>query len=473
MTLSRGRFWFLMTALVVAEITCSLESSMINVALAHLYGVYGDPVHVGWLNTIFSLTAAASAAVCSRLGDLYGRKKILLLMLATALVGSMLSFFAQNLGVIIVGRALQGASMSVLPLAFGILREETEPRQLNLGVGLLGGTFAFAYGLGSVLGGVIVDTGHWQGIFLVSGGVAALSLVLVWLAPGSRTARKTEGPLDLIGGAAVVLPIVAVLLGLTNARSQGWLAPLSGGLILAGIVGLVLWIWHELRQTNPLINVRLFKSPQIAVVNAVVFVTALGPLIYPTVVLPLLQQPAWTGVGLGLTATVAGFLKLLTNLGSGSAGIAAGYAAQRRGMRPMIILAAAVNVVGCGALIFFHGSVFAVIAIAVLMLAPAGTVIFACAPALIIEATPEDRTSEATGLTQVIRSFAQGIGTLMLAFTLATSSVSLGGRSFPDEQAYVATFIAMTLCALATLALAVFIPRRPVVAMAAEPAAAA
>src|SRR5690606_29382715 len=98
----------------------------------------------------------------SRLGDLFGRRRVLLIMLGVAVIGSLISAFSANLTLITFGRVLQGASMAVLPLAFGILRENCPEKQLNVGVGILGGTFSIGVGLGAILGGYIVDNAPWQ-----------------------------------------------------------------------------------------------------------------------------------------------------------------------------------------------------------------------------------------------------------------------------------------------------------------------
>jgi MFS family permease len=340
--------------------------------------------------------------------------------------------------------------MAVLPLAFGILREHAEDgREVNLGVGLLAGVYAFGVGLGAVLGGLIVDNRPWQQIFLVSAAAAALALVLVWQAARARPGRRPDGPLDLLGGASVVLPIVAILLGLSNARTTGWNEPSVWGFIAAGAAGLGVWVRHELRQPYPLINLRQFKVPQIAIVNTLAFVTALGALNYAPIILPMLQQPLWTGVGLGVTATLAGLLKLLTNLTCTAAAFGAGYASRRRGMRHMVLLGAVANVIGWGALVVMHDSLFAVIAICVLFIAPAGTLIVAGCSAIIIEATPEDRTSEATGLTQVLRSIALGMGAVITGLVLSNSSISNGGQTYPDEQAYMTVFVVMAFGSVA------------------------
>src|SRR6185295_1748129 len=110
----------------------------------------------------------------------------------------------------------------------------------------------------------------------------------------------------------------------------------------------------------------------------------MGPLSYPQVILPLLQQPTWTGIGLGISATMAGVLKLPTNLTSGIAGIGSGLLARKYSLRPAIIAATVANFVAFASLIFFHHSLWFVLAVCILMVSPGVTIMFSCAPGLII-----------------------------------------------------------------------------------------
>lgn len=459
-TASRRRFWLVVGALVIAELACALESNMILVALSRLYEIYGDPVHVGWLITGFSLASAVSATMCSRLGDLFGRRRVLLIMLGVAVTGSVVSAVSHDLNVINFGRVLQGASMSVLPLAFGILREHSSERQLNIGVGILGGTFSFGVGLGAILGGYIVDNAPWQTIFIVSASVAAAAILAVTLVVPPSKPQRRQGSLDLIGGGLFVVPITALLLSLSQGARWGWDTWAPWGLLVGGVLGLMVWTRHELRHQTPLIDVRLLRHPQIATVNLMVFVLALGPSMYPQLMLPLWQQPVWTGVGLGITATLAGIVKLPTNLTGGAAAIAAGFLARRFGMRTVIVVATFMMLAAWAVLAFDHSSLAVMVLVCVLVLAPAGTVLYACAPSLIIEAAPPERTSEVTGLTQVIRSIGMSIGAQVLAVTLASSSIaSADGTRFPDERAYGFAFVLMTALSVALAASALAIPR--------------
>jgi MFS family permease len=326
-----------MLLLIAAEIVCSFESSMVYVVLAHVYRETGDPVHAGWLLTAFTLTSASSAAVCSRLGDMFGRKKVLVIMLGVAATGSGISAIASDLNVIILGRALQGASMAILPLAFGLLRENAPADKVPLGVGILGGVYTFGNGIGTLMAGLIVDNFHWQSIFILSAGLALLAISSsALMLPGPRT-PLVPGRIDVLGGVLFAPAVALLLLGFTFLNGGAWHDPEVFGCILGGLALLGIWTWHELRTSEPLISVRLLFDRRIALPNLAMFVFALGPMTLPLVFLPLLQQASWSGVGFDVSASVAGSIWLALCLFSSGMVIAGGHLATRHGSRKIVL----------------------------------------------------------------------------------------------------------------------------------------
>jgi len=450
----------LLAVLVAAEFASAMNASTIYNALAKLYAIYGDPARVSWLITIYALSSAGSAVLISRLGDLYGRARMLKLMLVALIVGSLISASATNLDVIIFGRAIQGLSMAILPLGFGLLREyASDARELNFGVGILGGIYAFSTGIAFLISGVVIDHLGWQHIFTVAAIAALLSLILVlrFLPDGDR--KPGAGRLDFVG-ALFILPVCALLLTFNVAKTHGWLSMPTIALLVFGVVTLFAWAIYELAHDEPLVDLRLLRNPTIAIVNAAIFFMAVGPLAYPQVIMPLLQQPTWTGIGMGISATFAAVLKLPTNLSSGIAGIGTGLFARRFSLRPAIVCAALANFIAFAALALVHNSLAFVVVVCVLLVSPAVTILFACAPGLIIQASPPERTSEVTGLSSVLRSLAQAIGAQLAAITLASSAVSNAqGTHFPDTDAYVLTFAMIAFMSLLSFACTVMIPK--------------
>lgn len=443
----KPRIILMMIALVLAELTCSLESGMLYVALSNLYKVYGDPIGVGWLITAFTLTSAASAAVAGRLGDLFGRRRMMLIMLGVALVGSVLSAATTNLALVIVGRGIQGASMAILPLGFGILRETLDKKNLGFGISIIGATYAFGGGLGVVLGGAIVDHFDWQGIFVVSALMAILSFVLVALFVPKAAVPPRGGRIDL-GGLLFAPAIAMVLYGVSEGGGRSWTVELAA-IFAGGLALMAIWYRHELRQAEPLIDVRQLGRREVGLANMALAAIAMGPLLGPALVLPLLQQPMWTGVGFGVTATLAGLIKVPGNVTATVGSLLGGALSRRVNVRSIMIAAGLLSALGWFGLALSHENFWLVVVITTLLIVPTGAIILALVPQIVIQAVPEERTSESTGLSQVVRAFAKAIGTQVIALCFASALVATPeGGSYPAESAYVAAF-----CVSGTLSL--------------------
>ncbi|MDR7103735.1 MFS transporter [Croceicoccus sp. BE223] len=455
----RPPLWLLFTALVIAELVCSLESGMIYVAISGLYEEYGDPVAVGWLLTAFTLTAAASAALSGRLGDLYGRRRVMVWMLVIAFSGSMLSALHSDLDWIIAGRAIQGVSMAILPLGFGILRETVEERHLGLGISIIGATYTVGAGIGVIVGGLVVDNWHWQGLFVISAGMAALAIVLVLaIIPRSRPATDRTS-LDIIGGILFAPAIAATLYGLTEGAGNGW-TPFILSLIAAGIGLMAVWAWYELRHPNPLIDIRLLGRRQVRLANLNILAISLGPLLGPAIFLPFLQQPIWTGIGFGISATFAAVIKIPANVLASVAALGSGALSKQIPVRTLMIASSAASVSGWAGLALVSDHFWPSVVMIVVLIVPSGSVLLVLTPQLVIGAVPEDRTSEATGLTQVVRAFGKAVGLQVIALGMASSQViGSEGTTFPGPSAYIAVFCACALFSVWSLVLMLRLPR--------------
>jgi len=461
-TLQRHRAALLLAALVLAEVVSAVEATMIFAGLRTFFHLFGDAVMVGWIVTAFLLVAAASASICARLGDMYGRKRVLLIVLGVAFIGSMVSALSDSVEGIIVGRSIQGLSGAILPLCFGIARENLPPARVPFGVGVVSAAAFVSAGLAIFLGGVIVDHLPWQWIFLVGAGsaVVALLAVSIWVPRSRRVASGQR--IDALGALLIVAAIAGLLVAVSQAKAWGWIDWKTLSLIGACIVVLAVWALHELRLAQPLIDVRLLANRQIALANLSVALIACGPLQAGLVLSLLYQQPQWTSVGLGLSATVAGSLQAPALLLAVIAGPWCGVLAAWHGARRPVVLAGVLLSIGWTAIALYHGSIWFVAPMALLQ-GLGSAMAYASIPMLIVEVAPADRTSEATGLSSVLRYLFNAVGSQILAFMLATASVadaSHGAAAFPAAPAFALAlgFIALTslLAVVALLAL----PRR-------------
>lgn len=461
----------MLSVLVLAEFTAGFEVTMVFGALKTLTQVFGDPIGVGWLVTIYLLVSAGAAAIFGRLGDLYGRKGPVLIALGFAAAGSFISAVAPSLEWLIAGRAMQGIAGAIMPLCFGLVREHLRADKIPLGVGVVTASASVGAGCGLIIGGYLLDNYSWQSMFVVSGGMALVSLLGVWMFLPRSSGNKPSGRLDLVGGLLFAPAIGGVLLAVSSGPGWGWL---DARTLVAGVGGallLIFWVFYELRHPNPLIDVRLLANRNIAIANIVVALIAMGSMNVIQVMSLFMQQPLWTVVGLGFTATVAGLMKLPSSVCGVIAATWSGIICGTRGTRFALLLGIGMFTASWLLLIPFHGSIWVLLPL-MIAISSGIAMSFTAVPSIIVTTAPEDRTSEATGLMMSIRAIAQGVGAQMIAFLLATETISnpQSPGVFPTEGAYLLTFGVMAatgiLAALATLALPKVQPQAGAVAQA-------
>lgn len=446
----RAHHWLLLATLVAVDITAAFETTMVFTAIKELLGEYGEPTKVGWLLTAYLLVSAGSAAVCGRLGDLFGRRTVLLVALAAAVVGSIVSALSPTLEGVIFGRGLQGISGAMLPLCIGLARQHIPQNFLPTAIGVVAGSAALGGALGMIVGGVLVDSVGWRYIFVASALLAGVSLALaVAFIPHTKGASQGR-PLDLAGGLLFVPATTGALLAVSNGGQWGW-DMRFWGLMLASALVLLIWVRHELRHPHPLIDVRLLARREIALPNIAVALCALGAFQFSQLVLLLLQQPLWTGAGLGLTATAAALWKIPGNIASAAASPFTGHLCGRWGAEKVIMLGMTATAVACVTLAIIPDQIWLIFAIAIICAVGTSTV-YIGVPNILVAVAPADRTSETAGVSSVFRALAMAVGAQMMIVVLASSTVQ-DPASGPGEYPTLGAF-QLTLCLMAAASLA-------------------
>jgi len=415
----------ILAALVAAEITATFESQMILAALKDLYTEFRDPVGVGWLLSAYLLVAAASAAICGRLGDLYGRKRMLVFLLSAAMLGSMLSAWGPNLEWVIAGRALQGVAGAVFPLSFGLLREHMPESRMEFAGGALISASGVAAILGLVIGGLVVDNLSWRDLFWLSAGMAAGVTVLTLLVVPKDKPRVQSTELDVLGGILFVPGIGGLMLAVSKASEWGISDPtlmMVGG---GAIALLIWWVRHELTHPNPLLDIRALGRKEIAFTNLAFAFTALGPFQLTLTMMLLLQQSPAAGIGFGLTATAAGALKIPANVASVLISPLAGYFCRLAGERWIIRTGLLLNVMSWSLLFLGYENLWFVLG--VLIASTVGTAIcYVGVSNNIARIVPAGRVSESVGVTMLVRSVSHACGSQIVTVMLGGAVLAQG-----------------------------------------------
>ncbi|MGA4689370.1 MAG: MFS transporter [Rhodococcus sp. (in: high G+C Gram-positive bacteria)] len=449
---------FVIAALVLAECVSAFEAGMIFIALPRFGEIFDAPASTtGWAVTAYMLVAATTALVGGRLGDMYGRKKVLIIAMMVSTLGSVISVFGDSMGAIILGRGVQGAAGAILPLCYGLAREALPPSKVALAVGYISGAALLAGSGGYFVAGVLLDVADWHMIFVFAAALAVVaSVVAAFALPGTHT--RTDLPrFDYLGAALLTPGLVALLYGITQGPTWGWAGFGVLALIIGGLVVLSVWTVWELRLAEPLVNLRALATKRMTLNLIAVAVLALGPVGAVQIVTPLiLQAPTSMPVGLGMSATVAGLIGGIGAIVGFAASPIAGMVAGRWGGRTAFFIGAALFAVANLLILVGHKSLPVMIAVFVVA-AVATAFAYTGYPKIVIESVPEDVTSVTTGVLATARQ-------AFSAISVAIVSVMLSLWTVPDTTMPTSASLDLAvgwfvLCSLIVAAICLFIGR--------------
>src|ERR671933_2334670 len=264
---SRQHYNVTLAILTLATSAFALMQTMVVPALPTLQrDLHTTTTWATWVLTVFLLVASVATPVMGKLGDQYGKERLLTVSLTLFLGGCIGAAAAWNIWALIGFRAVQGLGAAVFPLSFAIIRDEFPPEKIGVGIGLVSAVFGVGGGLGIVLSGVIVDNLSWRWLFIVGAIGIAISIVLVHrFVPESPV--KTPSRVDVPGAVLLSGGLVALLLALTEGETWGWTSGRILGLFVAAVVLLVAWGWFETRVPEPLVDMRMLARRPVLLTN--------------------------------------------------------------------------------------------------------------------------------------------------------------------------------------------------------------
>lgn len=443
--------------LMLVAIVSSFESTMMYTALPGLIvGFNSSQSEVSWVLTGFLLVGAASAAISGRLGDIFGRKRVLIVLLVASIIGSVISLMAGDIGGVILGRAVQGLAGGLLPLCFGIIREAVAEKHLTISVSLVAGTAMLAGAAGNVIAGNIVDAWGWRYIFVV----AAILTVITAVGAGFLRTSVPSGPrdrIDWLGGILFAPGLALVLFGVNAAQGLGWGSSFVLGLIGVGVVILVVWAVWEARHSHPMVNVRLFAQRNLGL--SLIIAALLGmPLgISGFAGQLIMQYPTSAPVGFGLAAGVAGAVSFCIGLFGFLLSPLSGRIARYGRARISLIIGAGAGVVAATltalAAVAWHSFPAFVMSQVVLTLSTA--FVLSALPMLVVESAPAKSTSEATGVYTVVQTAFSGVGASLGTAILVGSAAP--GSHFGSGGGYIQLFAFVAVIGAIALVVALFL----------------
>ncbi|MBN9191708.1 MFS transporter [Microbacterium sp.] len=416
------------------------------------YGVAADAA--AWTNTAWLIAAAVATPLLGRVGDLRGRRATFLAVLAIVALGDVVASFASNLGILVLGRVLQGVGGALFPLAFGLLRDVMPRERLTGAIGAISALIGIGGAAGSVLAGPLADLLGWRGIFSVPFIAAILGVVLVLALVPVRGVRA-EGRVNGLSATLLSAWLVALLVPLSSGAHWGWGSPVTVGLFAGAAVLLIAWVAAELRSRNPLVDLRMLAARAVWPVNAAAFLIGAAAFGFWGYLPQFLETPATTGWGLGLGVQAAGLALLPLLAGMSGIGFAAGAIARILPLRVMLAIGALLMAVGVGSAIASHTALW--------QLSVAGGLFglgiglsYASMSSIVVQSVPADRTGVATGVNANLRTIGSAVGSALMSAIVFGSTGSDGS---PAQTGYDVAWL--SVAAMAVLAAAIVMAVRP------------
>ena len=266
-TRSRPAVTFGVLALGVAAFAL-LQSLVIPVLTTVQHQLHTTQAAVTWVLTAYLLSASVMTPILGRVGDMAGKKRVFVLTLAALAAGSLLAAVASSITVMIIARVIQGVGGGMVPVAFGIIRDEFPVSKVAGAVGALASLTAVGAGLGIVLAGPIVDALNYHWLFwlplILTVAAAMAAMIFVPESPVRSPGRISWLPAVLLSAW-----LVALLVALSQAPSWGWGSARVIGLLAAAVVLAGAWVTAELHAATPLIDMKMMRRTAVWTNNLV------------------------------------------------------------------------------------------------------------------------------------------------------------------------------------------------------------
>jgi EmrB/QacA subfamily drug resistance transporter len=446
-----------LAVLVAGGVSYALMQSFVIPALTTIQAaLHTSETGVSWLLTAYLLSASVATPIAGRLGDMYGKERVLMVTLVLLSVGTLVSALASSLGPMIAGRVIQGMGGGVFPLAYGIIRDEFPRERVAQGIGLMSSLLGIGGALGLVLTGPVLEhlSYHWL-FWLPLMVVVPVTVATHLLVPESPI--KVPGKVNWLAASLLSAGIVIVLLAVSQAPDWGWgSARLLGG-VAAGLAVLAAWIVVELRATEPLIDMAMMRITGVWTTNLVAFLVGVGMYSAFLLMPRFVQEPESTGYGFGASLVVAGAFMVPAALTQVLAGQFTGRLQRTVGSRAALLAGVVFTASAFLLLIVARSSPWEVYVASTLLGTGIGLAFGALAN-LIVENVRQDQTGAATGMNTVMRTLGGALGGQVVATVLASHP---GVGEHPTSYGYGLAFGACAVAlVIGIVVAALLVPRR-------------
>jgi len=448
----------IVAVLAFAGIVASLMQTLVIPIIPQLPEYLGaSPSDTAWAVTATLLAAAVAVPTMGRLGDMFGKRRMMLISIALLVAGSVVCALSSSIVPMIIGRGLQGLAAGLIPLGISVMRDILPPQKLSGAVAVMGASLGVGGALGLPIAAVIAEYSDWHMLFWASAVLGLVAAVLVVrVVPESPI--RTGGKFDFVGAISLAIALIALLLPISKGSNWGWTDTKTIGLLVISLVAFLVWGWWELRTDKPLVDLRVSARRQVLLTNAASIVFGFAMFAQTMVFPQVIQLPEATGYGLGGSMLLSGLvmapsgiiMMLISPFGS--------RLTNARGPKTTLMLGAVVVAIGYGVGVFAMHSIWQMVMIALIIGAGTGLA-YGAMPALIMSAVPPTETGAANSFNTLMRSLGTSFASAIAGVILANMTMALGSATVPSENAFRVVMALAACSAITALIITVFLPK--------------
>jgi len=420
--------------LAFAGILASMMQSIMTPLISQLPVIlHTSASNAAWVMTATLLVGAACTPIAGRLGDMFGKRRMILICTLPLIVGSILCALSSSLLVMVAGRCLQGVGIGIVALAVSLIRDVVAPEKVSGSLALVSASLGIGSGLGLPLAAAIAQYSNWRVLFWVFAALSALIAALVYrLVPEGQIGARGQR-FDAPGAIGLAVGLVSLLLAVSKGGDWGWSSGSILGLFAAAVVVLVTWGWWELRSSAPLVDLRTTARPRVLLTNASSIFVGVGMYVTMLVTPQVMMLPTETGFGLGQSMLATGLWMLPGGLIQVLLSPVGGKLIDNRGPKFTLVLGAGIIAVGYAIALFLMGSAPSLMIAHTVIKAGVG-IAYGAMPSLIMGAVPRTEIAAANGFNSLMRSLGASIGSAVIGVVLAQMTMLLDGHEFISEN---------------------------------------
>ncbi|MFZ3565622.1 MFS transporter [Streptomyces sp. BH097] len=455
---SSGRSGVVVATLALAGTVAAIMQTLVTPLIAELPRILDTSAsNAAWVITVTLLVSGVCVPVSGRLGDLVGKRRMMLACAVPLVIGSVVCALSSSVVPMIVGRGLQGMGMGMVPLGIALLRDVVPAEKLSGSIALVSASMGIGGAIGLPIAAAVAQYANWRVLFWGAAVLAVVIGAMIFLivpdAPAAAKGQRFDAP----GAIGLAIGLVSLLLAISKGADWGWSSATTLGLFGVAVVALLVWGRYELRTRDPLVDLRTTARPRVLFTNAASILIGVGMYAFMLIAPQVLQFPEATGYGLGQSMLAAGLwlapggvmMMLISPLG--------GKLINARGPKFALISGALVIALGYGAALPLMGTAWGIM-LAGIIINSGVALAYGSMPALIMGSVPISETAAANGFNTLMRSLGTTIGSAVIGVVLAQMTVSMGGFTLASEGGFRTGLMIGCGVALLSAAVATLIP---------------